>query len=425
MTNRFFRLAHPAGLMLAFAFIMFETPITEAAEPEDRVYSVEGRRFRVVANAGKIGRNHAVTSFVVKPGDELQISDDTPVTLEHDGKKIPGQIELIPKTKLARIWCVVSDLGEGEKREYIVNLGEKCTEETFRWKDTEGKLTTLFYGDRPQIEYRYEAFDPARIEETKKPFHMVYDPSGSHFITKGLGGQFPHHRGIYFGYNKCKIGKNTYDTWHCHRGEHQLHRKIIFEHVGPVFGGHAVEIHWNDREGRPFAKEIRTVRVFHIAEDQLLIDFRTLLEAVDQPVILDGDRQHAGVQFRSTNELSENPGKAKPRYLRPEQWKDLPENKQFNTSEHKDLPWNSIRFFANEKPVTVAYLSDPKNPGPAEFSERLYGRFGEFFKFELRKDNPLRAHYRWWIVGDHKVDRNMIHRQYEDLVHPVVIQVEN
>ena len=49
-----------------------------------------------------------------------------------------------------------------------------------------------------------------------------------------------------------------------------------------------------------------------------------------------------------------------------------------------DLPWNAMHFMIDEKPFTVSYLSHPSNPDNVAMSERLYGRFGEFFPMILR-----------------------------------------
>src|SRR5690606_13082950 len=46
----------------------------------------------------------------------------------------------------------------------------------------------------------------------------VYDPTGKQFITKGPGGQFSHHRGIFIGWNKLTHDGKSFDTWHMTTG---------------------------------------------------------------------------------------------------------------------------------------------------------------------------------------------------------------
>jgi len=288
----------------------------------------------------------------------------------------------------------------------------------FAWKDSSTgpeKSRDLLLGDRPILRYIHTPFDPQDIENTKKPYHHVFDPTGQRLITKGPGGIFPHHRGIYFGYNKCRVGDEVYDTWHAIKGEHQNHIAIIHEFAGPVFGGHVVRIHWNDREGKPFIEETRRVLAFRQPAGQVLMEFSSTLQAVDKPVFLSGDRQHSGVQFRAAQAVAEN--KTATRYLRPERWASLPADKEHNAPDFIDLPWNALQYPLDGQTYTVAYLSDPANPEPAEFSERLYGRFGEYFPWQLDRDHPLSVRYRWWITAD-SVNREQVERLYQDLADP-------
>ena len=225
--------------------------------------------------------------------------------------------------------------------------------------------------------------------------------------TKGPGGLYPHHRGIYFGY-KCKVGGSTYDIWHCHRGEHQNHDTVVKSHAGPVFGGHTLKIRWNGIDGKTFLEETRTLLAFRQPDGQTLIEFRSTLQATVPAVELEGDPQHAGVQFRASQEVAEN--KNNTRYLRPEKWKDLAAGDEVN--KNVDLPWNAIQFDVGGEGYTVAYLSDPANPTGAKFSERLYGRFGEFFPWDLRRDNPLSVRYRWWVRNGRDVTREAVEKKY-------------
>jgi hypothetical protein len=117
------------------------------------------------------------------------------------------------------------------------------------------------------------------------------------------------------------------------------------------------------------------------------------------PVKLDGDPQHAGVQFRADNEVFAKTsdqtifvrpdGAGKPRETR--NWD--PKTRQGPVN----LPWDAMSFVLRSKRYTVAYLDHPKNPKEARYSEREYGRFGSYFEFTLEKDKPLRVNYRFWL----------------------------
>src|SRR5215213_7443546 len=69
---------------------------------------------------------------------------------------------------------------------------------SFHFADGDGYRELLF-GDKPI--YRYvNKYDPADRENTLKPFHHLYGLHGEGYITKGPGGLYTHHRGIFLGF---------------------------------------------------------------------------------------------------------------------------------------------------------------------------------------------------------------------------------
>jgi hypothetical protein len=279
----------------------------------------------------------------------------------------------------------------------------------------------LLYGDRPVLRYVHTPYDPDELMLTKKAFHQVFSPDGSRIITKGVGGNGEHQRGIFFGYSECRFDDTKCNIWWSNHGEHLLHKKVLRKWTGPVVGGHEVLIAWNDKQGRTFVEETRRVLAFHQPEGQLLIEVRATLRPTKWKVGLSGDRQHAGLQFRAANEVSENADAT--RFLRPEKWADLPRDKQINDAEHVDLPWNAMQFPLGGRQYTVAYLSDPSNPGEATFSERKYGRFGEYFPWMLTEDNPLSIRYRFYITDDPNVGRAQIEQKYHGMANPPTVRI--
>ena len=381
--------------------------------------SARANEFRVSVSAGGHDRHFVPLSVDLESGRENLAA------IAVRGSQVePAQLEDLGSGKV-RVWWILPELAAGQSMKYTIRLVPKGpVAQLFSWKDTSSAHAAsldLLLGKRAVLRYMYTPFDPQDVEKTKKPFHHVFSPDGSRLITKGLGGLYPHHRGIYFGYNRCGVGGKTYDTWHAKEGEHQIHVKVLRTGTGPVFGSHVVSIHWNDRQGKPFIGETRELIAFRQPEGEHLIEFRSTLQTTGRPVSLGGDRQHAGVQFRAAQYVAENSSET--RYLRPANWKHLPADKQFNGKDHKDLPWNAIQFKVEDQTCTVAYLSDPENPDGAGFSERLYGRFGEFFPWQLRKDHPLSVRYRWWIKTG-KVTREQIQERYEALARPPVVRLE-
>ena len=286
----------------------------------------------------------------------------------------------------------------------------------FSWKDTPGKHADLSYDGTPVARYVYERIDlssPERREETYKPFHHVYDAAGENFLTKGPGGKFTHHRGIYFGFSKCRFTKNgkeiSVDTWHCKAGKgdqpgaHQTHETFLSQEADADSAVQKALIHWHDNEGEVFAIEERELTFTKADDGALVVDFTSTVTPQVEKLTLDGDPQHAGFQFRASNEVAESTAK-KTYYLRPKTGKAQPGqtinwSDKNDTEATRDLPWKAMSFVVNgNERYTAVYLDHPANPKPARFSERDYGRFGSYFVKEISPDSPLTVNYRL-VIG--------------------------
>lgn len=286
----------------------------------------------------------------------------------------------------------------------------------FAWKDVSGKHSDLSLDGEPVARYVYERIDfssPERRDETYKPFHHLYDATGKNFLTKGPGGKFPHHRGIYFGFSKCRFSKGgreiSVDTWHCKAGKdgqpgaHQTHEKVLKQEADADSAVQRVRIDWHDNEGEVFAVEERQLTFSKNDDGALVVDFVSTLTPKVDKVVLDGDPQHAGFQFRASNEVAESTAK-QTYYLRPGTGKGQPGqtinwSDKNDTEATRDLPWKAMSFVVNgDERYTVVYLDHPGNPKPARFSERDYGRFGSYFVKEITPESPLHVRYRL-VVG--------------------------
>jgi len=284
------------------------------------------------------------------------------------------------------------------------------------WHAVPGKYTELRQGDRPIFRYMHLARDESTEQsryETKKVFHHLYSLSGKQLLTNGPTGDapysdevlYPHHRGLYYGFNRITFGDGKEaDTWHCGKGESQQHAKILNQEVGPNFGRHRLAINWHDRDGEVFLREQREVTA-SVRPEGTIIDFvSTLKSAIEGPIHLDGDPQHAGVQFRAINDVASSTadqtyylrvdGKGKLGEMR--NWNHTDPNDPLNT-ECTNRPWNALSFVVGGQRYTVVYLDHPSNPKPARTSERDYGRFGSYFVTEVTKEKPLEVKYRLWI----------------------------
>lgn len=286
------------------------------------------------------------------------------------------------------------------------------SETGFRWVDTPGKYMDLFYGDKPVLRYVDEPYDgstPERHAQTYKPFHHVFSPDGNRLLTKGdVGGLYPHHRGLFYGFRKVTYGDGKEcDIWHCLEKAHQSHERVLSQHASAESAHHVVAIDWHGRDGEVFAHEERAVAVSR-KPGGLQIDFSSHLEAADsRPVHLDGDPQHAGFHFRAAQEVADKTlgetyflrtdGKGELGETR--NWEEGSSNKAMN-AECTDRPWNAMSFVLGDQRYTVLYIDHPDNPKPARYSERDYGRFGSYFVADVTSEQPLDVRYRLWVQED-------------------------
>ncbi|MDQ3625390.1 MAG: PmoA family protein [Verrucomicrobiota bacterium] len=249
----------------------------------------------------------------------------------------------------------------------------------FRFEDGEG-YRDLFVGSKPVYRYMH-AFDPARRDETYKPFLHVYDFHGGGFITKGAGGKYTHHRGLFIGWNKTGFEGKSYDFWHCKGVERRFDSFVPESAPGRM---HSVT-RWPDPSGKVAVEEHQVVDTKVTAEGLVQLDFAFALQAPNGPVTLNGDPQHAGFHFRAASEVEQ---KNSATYVRPSE----------ATTQGKDVwtncPWVVCQFPIQGNRYEVALMNHPANPRPASFSTRQYGRFGAFFTSDVSQEKPLALRFR-------------------------------
>src|SRR5262245_6452529 len=193
----------------------------------------------------------------------------------------------------------------------------------FAWKDPDGEHPLLTYEGKPVLEYIRPTFDksktPAKKDATAnptiKPFHHLYDETGKVRLTNGPEGIYPHHRGIFYGFNNISYDGKKADVWHCRNGESERHEAILDHKAGSDSGSQKVKVSWNGQDGEPFAEEERELNVRKEGKGWQ-VDFTSKLTALKDKVHLDGDPQHAGFHFRANVEVEKN--KNQSYFLRPE-----------------------------------------------------------------------------------------------------------
>jgi len=242
----------------------------------------------------------------------------------------------------------------------------------FTFQDTKGDHLDVLRDGKVVARYMY-AYDkstPERLHETYKPYLHVFDAEGKEPITKGAGGSFTHHRGIYIGWNKLNVAGKTYDRWHMKGGE-QVHVKFPKITVDPDSATFTALVRWTgDTADSTVIEEERTFTFRPApAPAYLFIETSSKLKAVGGEAKLEGDPEHAGLQFRPSDAVD----KAMTMYFFP--------GEKADPKKDRDYPWVGETFGLGGKKYSVVYLNHPGNSKDAVFSAyRDYGRFGAWFK---------------------------------------------
>ncbi len=326
------------------------------------------------------------------PLDEIRVEMEPP---GYSGRALPGQIVKNPEGR-TELWWILPEAKAGSKEKWSAQLGrgELNRKSTFTFQDTPGDHLDILFGGKPVARYMY-AYDTSTKEkahETYKVYTHVLDGDGKEPITKGSGGLYPHHRGIFIGWNRLGYDeKKRCDSWHMN-GCTQVHQKFLEKTAGPILARWTALIHWNDRDGKPIIMEERTTTVFRQPEPTIaLICHRSKLGAPRSDVRLDGDPEHAGCQYRPHNEVAENKSA---RY-------QFPDDKitTGNVRKAQDLPWAGLEYEVRGEKYSVTHLNHPENPKETAYSAyRDYGRFGAFPRAEIKKGDTLILRYHFWVV---------------------------
>jgi hypothetical protein len=366
--------------------------------------------FNIIVTGGKEDLKNAI-AVVALPADYGKLAQKPLADVAApDGKQFVAQIEpwhklVDGKTPGPELAILIPELKAGEKLDLKVRLVDIKGEgkESFRWTEVDG-MEQLLFNNRPILRYFHKKFDASLTAKgkettnpTTKPYHHLFASDGKTIVTNSNQGQFPHHRGIFYGFNNISYEGKKVDVWHCRNGEHTAHEKIIAAEAGPLFGRHALQIAWNGTDGKPFANERRELTAYNIAGGTL-IDFSSELTTRLDKVRLDGDPQHAGFHFRANSTMEKNTKETY--FLRPDGKGKLGEEKNWvpkGNGGPVNLPWDAMSFVLDGKRYTVVYLDHPNNPKEARQSERNYGRIGTYFEYDLTPDRPLKVQYRLWF----------------------------
>jgi hypothetical protein len=261
----------------------------------------------------------------------------------------------------------------------------------FTFNDKQGEYLDILLDGKLAARYMYghDTSTPAKRTETYKPYLQVYDAEGKEPITQGAGGKlYPHHRGIYIGWQKLGYDGKKYNFWEMASGD-IIHVKFLEQKAVADSASFTSQTRWVPKDSdKAIVEEERTMTVRRApAPARLLIDFTSKLKAPAGDVLLDGDPEHGGIQYRPHGDISTKDTI----YVFPKE--------DANSHKDTDYPWVGETYTLRGNRISVVEMSHPDNPKGTRWSAyRDYGRFGAFPKADLKTGDTLTVRYRFLIA---------------------------
>jgi hypothetical protein len=365
---------------------------------------------------------HLPSEFQGVPAGDIQVTMQSA-----DGvyKDIPGQIAETYNGN-HQLWWILPETNNDRSVKWKAILEKNVNPATavFQWEDTPGKYMDLMFGDKRVFRYNYELDDHFvegnHLTANNKVFYHIYDMEGENLITNGPeDGVWSHQRGIMIGWRDVKFKEQKLSFWGMEDRTVIKHIEFTKKTSGPVLAKLETLIHWNDSTGTTIIEEKRTATIYNqSAPAILLLDFTSALKnTINAPVILDGNADHGGVQYRAHNDVAEGaPGSQLSTYYFHQDGID--------PLEDQNLPWVGMTYGLQNKMYSVLDMDHPANPKPNVWSAyRDYGRFGPFFSHELDANESLNVNYRFWISESSMPEKNTLGAKYDAYQNPPQLEV--
>ena len=404
------------SIRLAFLALGLAAVPLECAEPET---------IQVTLDPGSHARVRTPVTLVLLCPDSLHGASAVAAELD-DGKgaRIDRPVQVAAEGDQLTVWWVEPALAAGAPQQRLLRL--KPGRPPSRIEVADGfhfakgpDWRQLRFGDQP-IWRRVFAFEPAHLDDTLRPYLHLFGFHEEGFVTKGLGGLYPHQRGLFLGWEKTGFGGKTYDFWSCNG---VVQRQTGFlddrELAGPVLARDSARTEWLAPDNQVVLRDTREYTTWHTAGMEFVLDVTLTLEAPNGPVKLDGDANHGGLQFRASNEVR---GRAlETSFLRNRGGKRL------KGDAWEGLNWATMIFHIGGHAYAVSDMSFPDNPRPTLFATRDYGRLGAFFAATVEPGKPLVSRYRFLlqeVVLRSDVTGATQAARYLDVANPVLISIK-
>ena len=253
-------------------------------------------------------------------------------------------------------------------------------------------LDLTFASGAPATTFFHRDHDPKRHHDTCKVFHHVRALDGT-LLTKGNGGMFQHHKGLFIGWNRTKWNGQRFDFWHMPKQELQVFRGFLpHTAMNMAKGAQVCAIEWITPAGEVVIAERRGLQLTEQRADYYTLHLRSELRAPNGKVRLAGDPQHSGQQLRSPQAFA--PADAtKVSYIRPADARD-----------HGNDVWTECEWIAaiqrhDTDSYTILRVEGAGNRGETKWSTRDYGRFGATRAVDVTEAQPLVLD-QYYVIAD-------------------------
>lgn len=261
-------------------------------------------------------------------------------------------------------------------------------------------------------------YDADNREETYKVFTHMLDFGGNGPITKGPGGKYTHHRGLFIGWKDTIVNGTDFDTWHMVKENcTQQHTKWRELKTSDTSATQIEEIKWADEADKPFITEVRAITASPGDDGLRIIDFQSKLTSVAGAIELKGDLQHAGMQVRMAQEVAD---------------RDDAESKNKTATSGKStqyvLPagsvtgeddkvtgawWACCSCEVGGKRYWIMHMTHPSTCTDIPvYSIRGYARFGAFWEPALEEGKPQQYNFRI-VLSEKELDVSTCQRLYD------------
>ncbi|GMW03505.1 MAG: hypothetical protein AMXMBFR84_46390 [Candidatus Hydrogenedentota bacterium] len=245
--------------------------------------------------------------------------------------------------------------------------------------------------------------DEADREATYKVYTHVYDFDGISPLTKGPGGEYTHHRGMFIGWRNTIVEGVECDTWSMpDASQHHIAWKSI---LAGDSASQTEEIDWRDKSGKPILTEVRTISAKEVENGIRCFDFQSELASVAGKIELKGDSHHGGMQIRMASEVTSHPETTL--YLIPQGAEERENDEVFGAW------WVVCSPVINNTRYWIMHMTPPDHPtGQPVYSIRRYARFGSFFEPVLEPGAPQTFRFRI-LLSANEITAEQAHRLYD------------